>query len=465
MSGGGSSTTQTRLDPNIARITNENYAFAQQVAGLPYQPYYGMYDMYNYGMQPSTTTSGTGTTTGTTSSTGTTSGAWAPFSGGATNYWQYPATGGIAYPGMTRGSTPTTTTQQSNTPQMAYGTIDPLRAAQARVAGLSPEQMLAQQYGMQFATGNMGADQMQSALNTTQGVSQYSPLGVSPLGYFGANTVDRSQIGNVYGGIAAGGIGNYMNPYTGEVIDAALGDLDRSRQMTQNQNAASATAAGAFGGSRHGVVEAETNRAYADQASQMAAQLRNAGFQTALGASQNDLARALAAQQSNQQVDYGSALANMQAMNQGNQYYGNQYLQAMLANQQAGLQGGALNLQAANQLANMTDAQRAQSLQNYQLMQSIGGQNQAYDQQLMDAAYAAFQQAQGYPLQQLSILQSALSQSPYGSSQTTTESGGNPLAGAIGGGLGGYAMASMAGMANPMMMALMLGGAGLLGSK
>ena len=63
----------------------------------------------------------------------------------------------------------------------------------------------------------------------------------------------------------------YMNPFTQQVVDTSLQDLERSRQLTQQQGAAQAVKAKAFGGSRQGVAEAETNRAYADQAARTAA--------------------------------------------------------------------------------------------------------------------------------------------------------------------------------------------------
>ena len=50
----------------------------------------------------------------------------------------------------------------------------------------------------------------------------------------------------------------YMNPYTKNVIDTSMGDLNRARTMAMNDVGASATSAGAFGGSRHGVAEGVT---------------------------------------------------------------------------------------------------------------------------------------------------------------------------------------------------------------
>ena len=53
--------------------------------------------------------------------------------------------------------------------------------------------------------------------------------------------------------------------FTNYVTDRTLLDLERQRQMQQNQIGAQATRAGAFGGSRHGVAEALTNEAFARQ--------------------------------------------------------------------------------------------------------------------------------------------------------------------------------------------------------
>ena len=56
-------------------------------------------------------------------------------------------------------------------------------------------------------------------------------------------------------------LGLYTNPWETSVVDQSLADLERSRLTAQNIGGANAGAANAFGGSRQGVAEAETNRA------------------------------------------------------------------------------------------------------------------------------------------------------------------------------------------------------------
>jgi len=73
-------------------------------------------------------------------------------------------------------------------------------------------------------------------------------------------------------------INQFMNPYQQEVIDSAMGDIERQRQMQQVTDAASATRAGAFGGSRQAVQSALTNEAALRQGASTAAQLRAQGY-------------------------------------------------------------------------------------------------------------------------------------------------------------------------------------------
>ena len=73
-------------------------------------------------------------------------------------------------------------------------------------------------------------------------------------------------------------INQFMNPYQEEVINSAMGDIERQRQMQQVTDAASATRAGAFGGSRQAVQSALTNEAALRQGASTAAQMRAQGY-------------------------------------------------------------------------------------------------------------------------------------------------------------------------------------------
>ena len=202
----------------------------------------------------------------------------------------------------------------------------------------------------------------------------------------GAQAAMGYQPQNVTAQTAAGGIGTYMNPYTQQVIDTSMADLERQRQMQQNQLGAQATAARAFGGSRQGIAEAETNRGFAQQGEQLAAQLRQQGFNTALGASQQDIAN---------------------------------QMQAALANQQAGLSGANLRMAGAGQLGNLaqTGFNMGQAINQQQFQQ--GQAQQLINQALIDAAKSQYAGFAGAPAASLQLPLAALGEGNMGQNTTT----------------------------------------------
>jgi hypothetical protein len=164
----------------------------------------------------------------------------------------------------------------------------------------------------------------------------------------------------------------YMSPYTQAVTDQSLKDLERSRQMQQQQTSAQATAAKAFGGSRQGIAEAETNRAYGENAARLVAQQNAAAFQNAQQTSQADLARQMQAQQLNQAQD---AATTQQSLNLAGQFG--------LANQASNLDAARLN-QATGLQANL-----ANQSQDF----NVGQLNTSNRQQTNLANQAALNQA------------------------------------------------------------------------
>lgn len=124
-------------------------------------------------------------------------------------------------------------------------------------------------------------------------------------------------------------IGQFFNPFTAEVTARTMGDMDRARMTALNDVGAQATRAGAFGGDRHGLVEATVNSDYVRDAGNMAAGLNLQGFNTALAAGQ---------QQQQQQIAAGGQLGNLSGMAFGMGQQLNQNLAADGASQQALLQ-------------------------------------------------------------------------------------------------------------------------------
>jgi hypothetical protein len=237
----------------------------------------------------------------------------------------------------------------------------------------------------------------------------------------------------------------YMNPYTQAVTQQSLSDLERSRQLEQQRTAAQATASKAFGGSRQGVAEAETNRAYGENAARLLAQQNAAGYESAQRASEADLARSMQAQQLNQAQDLATtqqslqlagqfglanqdaalraalanqgidlsvgqlntqnaqqvALANQAAQNQMGQFNASNYLQSALANQGAGLQANQQRLGAAGQVANIAGQGQQMGFAGVNQLAQQGALQQGFSQQQLDAI-------RNLPLEQQQIINQAL---------------------------------------------------------
>ena len=212
----------------------------------------------------------------------------------------------------------------------------------ARISGFNPDQLQGFDATRNMFGQSMGYDP-RGSLNALAGMSAPSIL-------------DRD-------------IGAYQNPYTQQVVDTTLADLDRSRQMAIGRNQDSAIGAGAFGGSRSGVLEAETNRAFAEQAARTAAGLRQGGFDRATSLAGQDISREI-----------------------GNR----------------GFQAGLFGNQLADQYSNLG------------LLANIGRQQQGLQQAGLDQAYNQFLDARGYGPQQIGLLSSALGLMPQQTSTTQT---------------------------------------------
>jgi hypothetical protein len=165
---------------------------------------------------------------------------------------------------------------------------------------------------------------------------------------------------------------SYMNPYTENVVNASLQDLERNRLMQQNDVGTQASKAGAFGGSRHGVAESLTNESFARQAASTAANLRQAGYTQAQQAAQSDLARMLQAGQANQSANLAaqqSTASNTLAAQQANQN---------ALNQASQFGAGAANTMALQNMAAQNQAnQFGASASNTAALQNMAAQNQA----------------------------------------------------------------------------------------
>ena len=111
-----------------------------------------------------------------------------------------------------------------------------------------------------------------------QGVAEALPVqqfaGYNPLYQAGEQQIVNQSLTPFSGA----DINAFMNPYTQDVIDRSLGDIESSRQMQDIRDRQAATQARAFGGSRQGVQSSLTNAAALKQAADLSANMRQQGY-------------------------------------------------------------------------------------------------------------------------------------------------------------------------------------------
>ena len=336
--------------------------------------------------------------------------------------------------------------------------------------------------------------------------SQFTPAALNLTGPTANtyNNVNQGLLAEEYGNANAGltpaqnysrdfqqNLAQFQDPYTSQVVDQTIQDLDRARRITNNDISGNAARAGAFGGSREALMRTENNRNFADRTAAAVGQLRSQGFQQAadraqqeqlqrLGLTASDIQNlrgyqsagnlqgqnisaqdvrdvrglqsqgALTAQGLGAQSDRDVMNYQQQLQRQGNQLG---VEQARLAEQFR--QGaGALNLQGAGALGNLAQMQTADERQRIADLLASGGAQDARNQQDLDFIYNEFNRELDYPGRQIDLRNAAISPAT-GSIVTTTQPRyqQNPILGGAGAALAAYGMTS-----NPWIA----GGAGLL---
>jgi len=324
------------------------------------------------------------------------------------------------------------------------------------VAGFSPDQLRQFQATRGMFESGMGYDPTQALQGMAQ--DQFRPT-IQPVTGFEAPTIEATQapgaaqIGPVsapqFRGLLSQDIGAYQSPYQQQVIDLAMGDIQRQADIARGGAQDRAIRAGAFGGSRSALLESESQRPYAEQMARTAAGLRQSGFEQAQAAAQADLARqqqlgmfgseqqqqrALQQAQLGQQAGiFGAELGQQRRMQQAQLQQQRQMGGLDIAGR-AALAQPSLEMQARQQRAGLLGGLQGQQIQQLGLLGGAGAQQQALQQRAIDAQRGEFQRALGYGPQQIGLLQAGMG-TPL---VTTTQTGskktglGDVLGGAAG---------------------------------
>jgi len=246
----------------------------------------------------------------------------------------------------------------------------------AYFAGFSPMQ----QQSFQGAA-NMGVAPQTGMASNLAGIAGMGALGTqyNPMGAY-SQQFDQNAAQQ------------YMNPYTESVIANQQRDAQRQADIATQGRNTQATQAGAFGGARQFITDAEAARNLALQKGDIEAQgMQNAYTQ---GAQQfnADQARALQAQQANiGQQQFGANL---------------------------GMQGLSTALNAAGQLGNLGQNVYGQQMGINQLQNQYGAQQQQQQQAILNQQIQNYATAQQYPMMQLANMSNLLRGLPMQASTT-----------------------------------------------
>jgi|11_taG_2_1085331.scaffolds.fasta_scaffold02594_2 hypothetical protein len=299
------------------------------------------------------------------------------------------------------------------------------------VAGFSPDQLRQFQATRGLFESGMGYDPTKALQGMAQ--EQFKPT-IQPVTGFEAPTIEATQapgaaqIGPVstpqFRGLLSQDIGAYQSPYQQQVIDLAMGDIQRQADIARTGAQERAIRAGAFGGSRSALLESESQRPYAEQMARTAAGLRQSGFQQAQAAAERDLARqqqlgvfgagqeqqrALQQAQLGQQAGiFGAELGQQRRMQQA-QLQQQRQLGGLDIAGRAALTQPQLEMQARAQRSGLLGGLAGQQLQGLGLLGGIGQQQQGLQQRAIDAQRGEFQRALAYPGQQLGLLATGVS--------------------------------------------------------
>ena len=287
-----------------------------------------------------------------------------------------------------------------------------LQTATTELAKVSPY-IGAAGTGLTGAAGTLGqaGTQLTGAGTTLGGVSPYITAAGTGLGTAGTTLAGAQQyITGAAGAAGPTAYQAYMSPYQQQVIDATRTEYD-TQAAKQKLALGAPSVAGAFGGGRHGLAEAEYQAASDRNRAALLGGLRQQGYtqaqdlagraftqQAGLAGMQGSLAQQQAAQAA-QQLGLGAAQSSLAQQQAGfaGQRAGLAGQEAALAQQQLGLGGAQTGLaQSYQQLAGLAPQLAAQEISG---LGSLGAVRQAQAQAQLDADRQLAQKAAYEPME------------------------------------------------------------------
>jgi hypothetical protein len=301
------------------------------------------------------------------------------------------------------------------------------------VQGFTPWQT----QGQEGMAGYAGSEQLNNMIGNQQGAVNFGMTGgtVDPnqnsaLGMSGNMYNQFSNYGNDPALQNAGNLVNqsnsmvndpYSDPTIAPWINAAINPITENYQENVLPGIRDQAEMYGGAGNRTGLAEGVAARGYMDTVGDVSAGMYNQAFGRGL----------------NQQQQSGQQLTNAYGQAAGNQMgaagqYGQNYGQGMTA---------------ATQMTSMAPQAMNAGMAPWQMMQNVGGQQQAMGQMEMDANRTAYDYNRDADFNRQQAYYSTMAGTPWG---TSTSSGGDPggtsvVSGAAGGAMSGAALGAMTG--------------------
>lgn len=294
---------------------------------------------------------------------------------------------------MSKTKTKTTASTTPTNPEWSTNAIQGLTGQVTDLAGQDPQSFVAgasplqdQQFGLAGQMGGAAGGQLTGASSAASGLAGFQAPQIDDVAQAAAYT-------------AAQNMGAYYNPFQQQVAENTTQEMLRGLDLATNRNSQGAQLAGQYGGSRQGVLDANTNRDFFGQLGNTLGNLNLQGFNTA--------------------AQYGSGDADRQTG--VSQFNAGQKNAAALANQQAGLAGAGIQGQGASLLQSL-------GLSGYGALGDAGATQQGLEQTQAGAPLSV--------LQQLAAIQGGLPLGLFSGSNSTGTTTQNAGLGGILQGLG-----------------------------
>jgi hypothetical protein len=262
-------------------------------------------------------------------------------------------------------------------------------------------------------------------------------------------------------GFSPSNIQGFMNPYQQQVIDESLRQINRQGDIARQNLQAQAVRAGAFGGSRGAIQQAELERGLSEQRNAAITGALSQGYQSAAQQAQQAFEQQQQRQLAQAQGYQGAAglMGNLESErarqafataqyggNIGQALAGQQFQQAGLGQQAAGLYGnlaqqqfgigsqlaagvGSLGSQLANvglQQGQLGEATQRMGQQDVNFLYGLGGIEQQQRQRELDALRASQLQRVYQPYQDIAFVSDIYKGAPSSQMALTTQAAPAP---------------------------------------